>query len=138
MKSSTPDSITIKGKVVEGLKASGNFTHIPWVRQQFIEKLGINPYPGTLNLDVSDTEYIAKLKDIRERKGIEIVPAEAGFCSAKCFHVLICGSVKGAAIIPLVSGYPESKLEIISACKIMDTLSLSIGDLVAVDIYYNG
>ena len=75
-----------------------------------------------------------KLKELRQREGIEIVPAEPGFCSAKCFHVLLNGKVNGAAVILEVPDYPESKLEIIAADKIMDVLTLSIGDEVIAEI----
>ena len=134
MKTSTSGSITIKGRITEGLKESSFFTHLPWVREQFITKLGIDPYPGTLNLDIIDAQDAEKLKKIRERKGIEIVPAEPGFCSAKCFHVLVCGKIKGALIIPRVPNYPESKLEIISSDRIRDVLSLKVGDIVPVEV----
>lgn len=134
MKSSTSDSIAIKGRITEGLEESSFFTHVPWVREQFITKLGIDPYPGTLNLDIIDAEDVEKLKEIKKRKGIEIIPAEPGFCSAKCFHVLVCGKIRGALIIPQVPDYPESKLEIISSGRIRDVLSLKVGDLVPVEI----
>ena len=135
MKSSTSEFVAIKGKITEGLKESRLFTHIPWVREQFITKLGIDPYPGTLNLELIDNQDIEKLKEIKRRKGIEIIPAEPGFCSAKCFHVLVCGKIKGALIIPQVPDYPESKLEIISSDRIRDILPLRVGDLVSVEIF---
>ena len=134
MESSSPGSIRIKGKVTEGLKESGYFTGLPWVRRQFIAKLGIDPYPGTLNLDIIDTEDLARLRQIRNEKGIEIEPSEPGFCSANCFQVLIDGRVKGCAIIPRVTDYPEGKLEIISSDHIREVLSLNIGDTVSVDL----
>ena len=134
MKSSTSDYIIIKGRITEGLKESSFFTHLPWVREQFIAKLGIDPYPGTLNLDIIDADDVEKLEEIKKRKGIEIVPAEPRFCSAKCFHVLVCGKIKGAIIIPQVPDYPESKLEIISSERIRDVLSLNVGALVPVEI----
>ena len=134
MKSSTSDSIAIKGRLTEGLKESSLFTNLPWVREQFITKLGIDPYPGTLNLDISDSEDIEKLKEIKQRKGIEIIPQQEGFCSAKSFHVLVGGKIKGAIIVPQVPDYPESKLEIISSDKITDVLSLKSGDVVQIEI----
>ena len=134
MKSSASGAITIRGRVSEGIKESSFFTNLPWVREQFIAKLGIDPYPGTLNLDITDAEDVAKLKEITKRKSIEIIPAEPGFCSATCYHVLVCGKIKGALIIPQVPGYPESKLEIISSDKLRDTLSLKVGDPVTVEI----
>jgi len=134
MKYSTSGSIAIKGRITEGLKESSFFTNIPWVREQFITKLGIDPYPGTLNLDIIDAQDLEKLKEIKKRKGIEIIPAEPGFCSAKCFPVLVCGKIKGALIIPQIPDYPDSKLEIISSERIRDVLSLKVGDLVPVEI----
>lgn len=131
----TSGSIAIKGRFTEGLKESSLFTHVAWVREQFIKKLGIDPYPGTINLDVLDSHEREKLREIKKRKGIEIIPAEPGFCSAKCFHVLVCGKIKGALIIPQVPGYPESKVEIISSDRIRDVLSLEVGDLVPVEIF---
>ncbi len=134
MKSSTSEFVAIKGRMTEGLKESSFFMHIPWVREQFITKLGIDPYPGTLNLELIDNQDIEKLKEIKRRKGIEIIPAEPGFCSAKCFHVLVCGKIKGALIIPQVPDYPESKVEIISSDRIRDVLRLELGDHVSVEI----
>lgn len=134
MKCSASDSIVIKGRIAEGLKESAFFTQIPWVREQFITKLGIDPYPGTLNLDIIDAQDLKKLKRIKKRRGIEIVPVEAGFCPATCFPVLVCGKIKGALVIPQVPDYPESKLEIIASNRIMDVLSLRIGDLVPVEV----
>lgn len=135
MKPSTSEFVAIKGRITEGLKESSFFTQIPWAREQFITKLGIDPYPGTLNLEIIDNQDIEKLKEIKRRKGIEIIPAEPGFCSAKCFHVLVCGKIKGALIIPQVPDYPESKLEIISSDRIRDILPLKVGDLASVEIF---
>jgi CTP-dependent riboflavin kinase len=118
----------------EGLRESGSFTHLSWVRDQFMSKLGIDPYPGTLNLKIIDAEDLEKFKGLKRRKGVEIVPAEPGFCSAKCFRVLVCGKIEGALVIPQVPQYPESKIEIISSEKIRDVLSLRVGDLVEVEI----
>ena len=127
-------SVAINGRISEGLKESSYFTNLPWVREQFITNLGIDPYPGTLNLDIVDPEDLEKLNEIKKRKGIEIIPVQPGFCSAKCFHVLVCGKINGALVIPQVPGYPESQLEIISSQKIRDVLSLEVGDHVRVEI----
>lgn len=134
MPSSTGESITIRGRIAEGLKKANLFTRLPWAREQFITKLGIDPYPGTLNLDIIEPEDVAKLKEIKQRKGIEIIPAQPGFCLAKCFPVLVGGKIKGALLIPQVPDYPESKLEIISSERIRAVLSLKVGDFVPVEI----
>ena len=127
-------NVLIKGTLVEGLKESGLFMSIPWVRDQFMKKLGIDPYPATFNLEVKNPQDLDKLKELKNRAGIEILPMDQGFCSAKCFHVLICGKVRGAIVIPFVEGYPESKLEIIASERLVDLLSLEVGDTVPIEI----
>ncbi len=134
MKSSGINPIVIRGRITEGLKEASFFTNLPWVREQFKTKLGIDPYPGTLNLETVDGEDVKKLKQLKTRESIKIIPAEPGFCSAKCFHVLVSGKIKGVLVIPLVPDYPESKLEIISSDRIREVLSLKFGDIVTVEV----
>ena len=40
----------IQGIIVSGRGEGAGFTQLDWVRRQFIEQLGIDPHPGTLNL----------------------------------------------------------------------------------------
>ena len=54
--------MTLRGRIVEGLREAADFTQIPWVRRQFIEKLSVDPYPGTLNLEIVDPESIQTFK----------------------------------------------------------------------------
>ena len=129
------NSIVITGIITEGLKESSFFTDIPWVKEQFITKLGIDPYPGTLNLDIADPKDAEKLKELKKQKGIEIIPSEEGFCPAKCFPVSVAGKIKGAIVIPQVPDYPESKLEIISSHKIREVLSLKVWDTLPIQIF---
>ena len=133
---SVSGAMLIKGRVAEGLRESSLFTHIPWVKEQFMTKLGIDPYLGTFNLDIIE-EDLERLGEVKKRRGIEITPADPAFCPARCFHVLVAGKIRGAIVFPEVPGYPESKLEIISCDKIMDALSLDVGDLVSVEILDN-
>jgi len=132
--SSNPKIIKLRGKVTAGIKESKFFTEIPWVKKQFINKLGINPYPGTFNIIVL-AEDREKLDTIKELKGIEIIPEDIDFCAANSFPVLVNGKIKGAAIIPLVQNYPKAQLEVISSENIKQSLLLKDGDPVEVEIY---
>jgi riboflavin kinase len=134
MKSRSSNSIVVKGRVIEGLKKSSFFTRLPWAREQFMSKLGIDPYPGTLNLEIVNAQDLETLKRIDKQRGVEIIPGEPGFCSGRCYRVLVCGRVKGALVVPQLPEYPESKLEIISSDRIRDVLSLEVGDIVEVEI----
>lgn len=126
--------IKISGTVTRGIGESTFFTEIPWVKNQFKNKLGINNFPGTFNITVIP-EYREMLRQIKEAGGIEITPEDKNFCAANSFHVIINHRIKGAAIIPQVDDYPEAQLEIISDKNIKDSLLLKDGDLVEVEIY---
>ena len=128
--------IKIRGKIVEGLREAGNFTQIFWVRKQFISKLSIDPYPGTLNLEIIDPESLRNFKELKTTKGKEITPEDPSFCSAKCYPVLINSRVKGAIVFPLVQDYPENKMELIAPKNIKEALSVNTGDILEVEILW--
>lgn len=107
---------------------------MPWVRRQFISKLSIDPYPGTLNLEIVDPESIRNFKELKRIKGVEITPEDPSFCSARCYPVLISGGLTGAIVFPLVENYPENKMELIAPQNIKSSLSLQTGDDLEVEI----
>ncbi len=117
-----------------GLGQGRSFTELAWARAQFIEKLDINPYPGTLNLLLEQPEDLRSVAVLRSQAGIEIVPESPQFCSAKCFPVLLEGKLAGAIVFPEVDGYPPDKLEIISAVRVKTQLQIEDGDTVTVSL----
>ena len=108
------------------------------MKRQFVEKLSIDPHPGTLNLEIVDPESIRTFKELKRQKGIEITPEDPSFCSAKCYPVLIDGQLKGAIVFPLVKDYPENKMELIASQNIKKALSAKAGDDLEVEISCNG
>jgi CTP-dependent riboflavin kinase len=72
---------------------------------------------------------------LKAQKGVEIVPTEEGFCSAKGFLTRLNGTLEAALIIPLVPQYPENKVEIIASMNIREALSIKDGDLVSIEVY---
>jgi CTP-dependent riboflavin kinase len=127
------NKVKIRGKIVEGLREAAEFTQIPWVKRQFIEKLSIDPYPGTLNLEIVDPESLQSFNSLKTKKGVEIIPEDPSFCSAQCYPVLINGQLKAAIVFPLVKDYPENKMELIASEKIKEALFLNTGDLLEVE-----
>ena len=129
----TTNIIRLKGIVSGGTGKSKLFTELPWVRKQYKEKLGIDPVPGTFNITVIPEDR-KQLNRIRNVRGIEIVPEDAGYCAATSFFVLINHRIKGVAIIPLVPYYPDMQLEIVSSEYVRQSLSLKDGDVVEVEV----
>ena len=108
------------------------------MKRQFIEKLSIDPYPGTLNLEIVDPESIRTFKELKSQEGIEITPEDPSFCSAICYPVLIDGQLRAAIVFPLVKDYPENKMELIASRNIKKALSAKPGDDLEVEISCNG
>ena len=104
------------------------------MKRQFIEKLSIDPYPGTLNLEIVNTASLQTFTKLKTKKGIEIQPEDPSFCIAQCYPVLINGQIRGAIVFPLVEGYPENKMELIASENIKKALSIKTGDDLEIEI----
>jgi riboflavin kinase len=137
MEATYPPSITLEGTVFTGLGEGAYYISKEKYRKQFIEKLGFDPYPGTLNLRLT-TDY-----DVKARNELEAYPAvelegftseDRTFGSVKCYPVTIENKVKGALISALRSHYDASVLEIIAAVPLRKHLSLKDGHKVKVEV----
>lgn len=123
----------ITGRVVTGLGQGAQLTQLDWARQQFIDKLGIDPFPGTLNVmvDASDANTWQRWK---AAPGVEIVPPNADWCSARAYPIRVAGRVNGAIIFPEVNGYAPTQIEIIANVSLRETLQLNDGDALALEL----
>ena len=128
------NAVILEGRLCSGLGEGAGFTALNWVERQFRDKLGYQVHPGTLNLCLSGSDWLAARDAMQVAAGIPIEPP-AGFCAAKCFTVLIDGCVEGAAILPEVTDYPDDKLEIVAAIAIRHELQLSDGDRVSFQLH---
>ena len=125
--------VELTGTVCSGLGEGSVFTQIDWVLAQFIDKLGLHPYPGTFNLTIKDERWRQLLPRLRAGGGIHITPP-AGFCSADCFPVRIAGEAQGFLVLPQVPDYPADKFEIVAAVALRQLLKLKEGDRVTVQL----
>ncbi len=131
----------IEGVLRDGLHVAAQFTELPWVREQFRRKLGLEIYPGTVNLAVQDPAGQAALARLRTAgsapdapRGVPIDPPEGGaYCVGWCFPARI-GDLPAAVVVPHVPDYPPDKLELVAAVRVRDALGLTPGDRVVVTI----
>ena len=124
----------IEGQLVRGLGQASGFTRIDWVRRQLVELAGIDPHPGTVNLVLGDEVNRSRWRSWREAPGHAMAPADAGFCSARCYPVRIDGCVPAAIVLPEVDGYPEDKVELVAALSVREHLTLEEGARVRVEL----
>ncbi len=137
MEASRPLSIMMEGVVFTGLGEGAYYVSQDGYRRQFIEKLGFDPYPGTLNLKLlSDYDIIAR-SELETHPAIEIEgfkDENRTFGSAKCYPVIIQNEVKGAAILAMRSHYDASVLELIAPVYLRSRLRLKDGNKVKVEV----
>jgi CTP-dependent riboflavin kinase len=120
--------------VVRGVGKAAFFTRLGWFRQQCVQQLGFDPYPGTLNVQVFK-EHDAAVAALGEENGIALVPPNGQCCSARMVPVVV-GGIRGAVIIPeaKVRVHGESILEIVASMRLKGALGLTDGDAVAVTV----
>ncbi|MGB9675902.1 MAG: DUF120 domain-containing protein [Candidatus Bathyarchaeales archaeon] len=137
MEAAYPPSITLEGVLFTGLGEGAYYTSIDQYRKQFIEKLGFDPYPGTLNLKLT-TDY-----DIKARAELEAYPAieiegfkdeNRTYGPVKCYPVIIENKVKGALVSALRSHYDSSVIEVIAPVFLRKHLNLKDGHKVKVEV----
>lgn len=137
MEAEYPPSVTLEGVLFSGLGEGAYYVTRDGYRKQFIEKLGFDPYPGTLNLKLT-TEYDMKTRsELEAYPGIEIEgfkDESRTFGSVKCYPALINNKVKGAAVCALRSHYNSSVMEIIAPTFLRTRLKLKDGNKVKVEV----
>jgi len=128
------NEVKTRGIVFTGEGIGSQYVKIPWVKKQFNEKLGFNPYLGTLNIRLQKKQEKLLEKILEKFEGLEITPAR-GFFRAHCFTALIWEKVRGAVVIPEKPNYPSNVLEIIAPVHLREALSLKDGDEIEVTIF---
>jgi len=125
-------TLDVKGKVFSGKGEGADFIKLSWVKAQIAEKLGFEPYSGTLNVKL--TAKSVKLRKLLEKaKSIEISPAD-GFCSGRCFRACLMQNLECAVVVPESADYPENIIEIIAPIHLRKRLQLKDGSMVEVQI----
>ena len=131
-----PRGRQIGGQVVSGEGRGRNFTRLDWARRQFVDKLGIDPFPGTVNLIVVDADSQSVWDWLKNTPGVLIRNPGEGpqDCSARGYRVSSGGQVDGAVVFPEVAGYAEDQVEIIAAIVVRNALGTSDGDSLMLEI----
>lgn len=137
MEKSYPPSVTLEGIVFTGLGEGAYYIGKEHYRKQILEKLGFEPYPGTLNLKLSSDYDVKTRVDLEAYPAIEVKGfqnADRTFGLVKCYPAIISGRVKGALITALRSHYDTTVLEIIAPVCLRKSLNLKDGYKVKVEV----
>jgi HAD superfamily hydrolase (TIGR01549 family) len=126
--------MSINGYLVPGLGLAKNLTRIDWVRRQLIDRVGIDPHPGTLNLNLKDDTSLSCWRDWCSMAGESIEPEEPDFCRARCYPVRVEGRFPAAVLLPETADYPVDKMELVAALPLRTHLSLTDNARIRVDL----
>ncbi|MCF7859912.1 MAG: DUF120 domain-containing protein [Candidatus Cloacimonetes bacterium] len=123
--------LVIKAFVSTGLGEGKYYIRKKEYTKQFIEKLQINPFPGTLNLLI-DKDDLAKIKSFSkiQIKGFE--DESRSFGNIDCYRCVLKGS-QSYIIFPERSSHPSDIIEVVSEVNFRKKFGLK--DNQSVEIY---
>lgn len=128
----------IRGIVSSGRSEGQYFVNLEEYKQQFREKLGFEPYLGTLNLRIIDR------KSIKSKNNLSRIPSVViqGFTrdgktygAVKCFKALI-NKTERCVVLIIERTHYEDVIEVLAPVKLREKLDLKDGDLVELEVFY--
>jgi riboflavin kinase len=133
-------AIALQGFVTSGMGEGRHYISLPGYMEQFVEKLGYEPFAGTLNVDLAD-------ESVRARAGmasLEPVTIEGWEDDERTYGPAFCypASVEvgdsiyepAHVIAPERTHHDEDQLEVIAPEKLRETLGLADDDEVTINV----
>jgi len=122
----------VSGTIVSGKGDGSRFTELDWVKKQFVEKIGFDPFPGTLNVLLKDATN-RDILEVNKERTVAIEPPDESYCKGIALRMTISGTVIGAIIVPEVPGYSLDLLEIVAPMNLRGRLHLKDGDTITLE-----
>lgn len=136
---SAPATIDFEGQVVSGMGEGAYYMSLEGYRRQFKEKLGYEPYPGTLNVCLTDQIFMNARRELGKHPSIFLDGFSDGtrtYGWVKCYRAAINdGAVGDAAVLVLErTHYDDTMLEVIAPESIKQKAGINNGDRVKVQV----
>ena len=136
----TPSPVELDGTVTSGMGEGRHYISLSGYVEQFRERLGYEPFPGTLNVDLDD-ESVRARSAVSSLSGVPIdgwEDDERTFGPATCYPATVAddGAIAEEThiIVPERTHHDETQLEIIAPVKLRDELGLDDGTVVSVRV----
>ncbi|MFB6193883.1 MAG: DUF120 domain-containing protein [Halobaculum sp.] len=134
------EGISLTGSVTSGMGEGRHYISLSGYMEQFRDRLGYEPFPGTLNVALTE-------ESVRARAGLESMDGvpidgwedeERTFGPATCYRATVdaaAGSFDPChVIVPVRTHHDEDQLEVIAPVELREELSLADGDEVEVHV----
>jgi riboflavin kinase len=136
---STPATMVFNGNVISGMGEGAYYMSLEGYRRQFREKLGFEPYPGTLNVRLTDQIDMNSRLELGKYPSIFIHGFSDGtrtYGWVKCYRAIVNdGAIDNAAVLVLErTHYDDSMLEVIAPTSIKQAAGIKNGDRIKVQV----
>jgi riboflavin kinase, archaea type len=136
---STPATMDFNGNVISGMGEGAYYMSLEGYKRQFREKLGYEPYSGTLNVRLTDQIDMNSRLELGKYPSIFINGFSDGtrtYGWVKCYRATINdGAIDNAAVLVLErTHYDDSMLEVIAPISIKQTAGIKNGDRIKVQV----
>jgi riboflavin kinase, archaea type len=136
---SAPETMDFEGTVISGMGEGAYYMSLEGYRRQFREKLGYEPYPGTLNIRLTDQIYMNGRLELGKHPSIFINGFSDGtrtYGWVKCYRATINdGAVDNAAVLVLErTHYDDSMLEVIAPISVKQSAGIKNDDRIKVQV----
>ncbi|WP_122088112.1 DUF120 domain-containing protein [Halalkalicoccus subterraneus] len=134
-------SVALEGRVTGGMGEGKHYISLPGYMAQFGDRLGYEPFPGTLNVDL-DEESLRRRGAMEAFEPIHIdgwEDEDRTYGPCVCYPATVVSDSEteydGAHVIaPERTHHDEDQLELIAPVKLRDELGLADGDRVTVRV----
>ncbi|MDA4119186.1 MAG: CTP-dependent riboflavin kinase [Thaumarchaeota archaeon] len=125
------DELNFKGVLFTGLNEGRYYISLKGYSKSFVRSLGFEPFPGTLNLRLTNQAMIEQRRRLGLMEGIDIPgfsDSKRSYGPVKVFRAKIAGRHAGAVLAIERTHYDNSVLEVISPINLRKVLKLRDGD----------
>ena len=134
--------IDFEGHIITGMGEGAYYMSLDGYKKQFKEKLGYEPYPGTLNIKLNSMLFVDARKEMLKYPSINIEgfsDQSRTFGWVKCYPASINDSknINSSILILERTHYDDSIIELIAPFSIKEQFSLKNGDYVKLKVNTN-
>lgn len=129
-----PAPIELHGEVTSGMGEGRHYIALPGYVEQFVDRLGYEPFPGTLNVELRE-ESIERRDSLTTLDAVPIDAWEGDdrtYGAGSCYPAIVEADGqrydRAHAIVPDRTHHDESQLELIAPDHLREELRLEDGD----------
>ncbi len=132
-----PVEVVLEGRVFSGMGEGAYYISLPWYRDQIRKKLGFDPYPGTLNVNLLSWDAIQNRRIINKYADIVIEgyrDRNRTYGGAKAILASFNNSDLCAILYIERTHYGENVVEVVSPVYLRGKYGLTDGDKVRITV----